>query len=125
MALPPKLLVDIKDFNDNPTEFVSNLQQWADSLYTYMTPIVQYNTLYFNLESFSTSAWPKSFIWQFPNNPPQECRVAQIDSTDNLESVFSTISPRWQYDGTRIVIQGLRGQLTAGKQYKVTFRTEG
>lgn len=67
--------------------------------------------------------YPFAFQWSFTGIPPKGCIILEIDSTDGVESVFSAVMPKWGFYNGRVMIYGLRGQLTLGKYYKIRFLT--
>lgn len=82
----------------------------------------QYNTTSIYI-SDASEPYPFAFSWRYPELKPLACEIVRIDSQDGVESVLSACMPRWTYSSGRILILGIRGNLTQDKWYDVTFRT--
>lgn len=66
--------------------------------------------------------YPFGFTWNYPQVKPRGCLIIYIDN-DGTDGVIGYPQPRWEYENNRIVIKGLRGNLTASTKYRMTFMT--
>lgn len=131
-AIPPVKLLDADMLQNNPSGFVDSLNQFTTGVNNALTNgltvgdnmSAQVNDLQIFVSN-EQLPYPFSFSWGFPGVKPQGCIIVRMDSTDGVESVFSSPSPRWDYNDGRIVIKGIRANLTMNKWYQIRFYTFG
>ena len=136
MAKIPYTRIDESDYKD------PEVRKLARNLASQLTAIVNsYNNgmssdnfveqeftlnVYIPQDSSTYSPYPISFTWQYAGYIPKECQITKIKATDNSRSVLSGVNPPdWEFDGNRILIHAIPGNLVGNKTYSVTFKTKG